>query len=608
MIAAIYARKSTDQNVSDEEKSVTRQIERARAYAERKSWIVADEHVYADDGISGAEFVKRPGFLRLMNALHPRAPFQVLIMSEESRLGREQIATAVALKQITDAGVRLFFYLEDRERTLNTATEKFMLSVANFAAEMEREKARQRTRDAMQRKASRGHVAGGKVYGYRNVRVADHVERVIVPDEAAILRRIFEEVAQGRGYARIAKSLNADAIPGPAFPRRRLWAMTGVRDMLFRELYRGRIVWGRRRNGVQPGRHHATPPGEWLTLDAPALRIIPEELWRAAHARIARTRAIYLRQNGGTLNGRPGAGHDSHNLLGGFLTCGECGGSMHAIKRPSRRGRPRVCYMCNNWRVNSPRQIRNPERPRGQGCGNSWSVPLGDLDVAVLGMLRNDVLTPDIIEAVVERAAALYAADPDAYAARRQACASEAEGLAGEIVRLTEAIASGGELSSLVAALKDRERRRADLLAQVEHLDGLAKAPTWADDVRAEIRRRLADWRGLLGREPEIARQILRKLLDGRLTLTPKVTSAGQCYELTGRATYGRLFEGVVATGVTAPAGYRTMRRCDSAWPCPPRRRTGVPSPAPRSSPARAPSSARASTASGASTRSAAAS
>ena len=40
-----------------------------------------------DDGISAAEFANRPGFLRLMNALKPRAPFHVLVMSEESRLG-----------------------------------------------------------------------------------------------------------------------------------------------------------------------------------------------------------------------------------------------------------------------------------------------------------------------------------------------------------------------------------------------------------------------------------------------------------------------------------------------------------------------------------------
>jgi DNA invertase Pin-like site-specific DNA recombinase len=62
MIAVIYARKSTDQNgVSDEEKSVTRQIEHASAYAAKKGWMALEEHVYVDDGISGAEFVKRPG-------------------------------------------------------------------------------------------------------------------------------------------------------------------------------------------------------------------------------------------------------------------------------------------------------------------------------------------------------------------------------------------------------------------------------------------------------------------------------------------------------------------------------------------------------------------
>jgi len=248
-------RKSTDQNINDDEKSVTRQIERARAYAERKGWTVADRHVYADDGISGAEFVKRPGFLRLMTALEPRPTFEALIMSEESRLGREQIETAYALKKITDAGVRVFFYLEDRERTLNGALDKVMLSLTNFAAEMERDKARQRTRDAMHRKASRGHVAGGKVYGYRNVRTVDHVKRQIVPEEAAVIRRIFEEIAAGRGFAKIAKGLNADAVPCPrAEDGHRMWAMTGVREMVFRDLYRGRLVWGRTRLD-RPPRH-----------------------------------------------------------------------------------------------------------------------------------------------------------------------------------------------------------------------------------------------------------------------------------------------------------------------------------------------------------------
>jgi len=106
----------------------------------------------------GAEFANRPGFLRLMNALKPRHAFQALVMSEESRLGREAIETAYALKQLVQAGVRVFFYLEDRERTLDSPSDKIMLSLTAFADELEREKARQRTCDAMVRKTRAGHV------------------------------------------------------------------------------------------------------------------------------------------------------------------------------------------------------------------------------------------------------------------------------------------------------------------------------------------------------------------------------------------------------------------------------------------------------------------
>jgi DNA invertase Pin-like site-specific DNA recombinase len=72
MITAIYVRKSTEQNVSDEGKSVTRQIEHARAYAARKGWTIDEAHVYADDGMSGAEFVKQRGLNALLAAMRQR--------------------------------------------------------------------------------------------------------------------------------------------------------------------------------------------------------------------------------------------------------------------------------------------------------------------------------------------------------------------------------------------------------------------------------------------------------------------------------------------------------------------------------------------------------
>ena len=57
MVTAIYARKSTEKTgVGDQQKSVTRQIYHATAYAAAKGWTVNTDHIYTDDGISGPEF------------------------------------------------------------------------------------------------------------------------------------------------------------------------------------------------------------------------------------------------------------------------------------------------------------------------------------------------------------------------------------------------------------------------------------------------------------------------------------------------------------------------------------------------------------------------
>jgi hypothetical protein len=44
-------------------------MDHATEYARRMGWSVDPAYVFVDDGISGAEFANRPGFLRLMNAV-----------------------------------------------------------------------------------------------------------------------------------------------------------------------------------------------------------------------------------------------------------------------------------------------------------------------------------------------------------------------------------------------------------------------------------------------------------------------------------------------------------------------------------------------------------
>jgi DNA invertase Pin-like site-specific DNA recombinase len=103
--AAIFARTAAS-NQAD----IARQIADARAYAARNGWVIADEHVYADDGFGGADFVRRPGLRRLLGVLGPPPPFDVLLISEPSRLGRVFRHTQDTLDRLARAGVRVVFY------------------------------------------------------------------------------------------------------------------------------------------------------------------------------------------------------------------------------------------------------------------------------------------------------------------------------------------------------------------------------------------------------------------------------------------------------------------------------------------------------------------
>jgi site-specific DNA recombinase len=555
MTAAIYARKSTDQSgVSDDQRSVARQVEHARAYAARKGWAVADEYVYVDDGISGAEFLNRPGFVRLMNALKPRAPFQVLVMSEESRLGREAIETAYALKQLVQAGVRVFFYLEDRERTLDSPTDKIMLSLTAFADELEREKARQRTYDAMQRKARAGHVTGGRLFGYDNVDVVgadgqrSHVERRINETEAEVIRQIFALCAEGYGVKAIAKRLNAAGAPSPRAQRGRSqsWAPSSVRDVLFRTAYNGVITWNQTRKRDRWGRQQQAnrPTEDWIRVPAPVLRIVSDEAWQAAHARLDAGRAIYLRGTEGRRFGRPAIGNPSPYLLTNLASCALCGDALRVRTRSHGSSRARF-YGCAGY------------HDRGV-CGNNQDIPMADADGVVIEALLDDLITPDIIADAVDGALALVAGDDGVEHRRRGLLEQEVGKVERERTRLSEAIAAGGELSGLLEALRAREGRLTALRTELAAISQPRGCQAFdAQRVRKELLALGQQWRQVLIEGPEHARPIIAKLLTGRVTFRPLERRR---WQLRGKGTLAGLFERVVfPAGMASPTGFEPV-------------------------------------------------
>jgi hypothetical protein len=261
---------------------------------------------------------------------------------------------------------------------------------------------------------------------------------VIHGPEAAIVRRLFAEIAQGCGFTRIAKRLTAEGVPSPYPGRGR--AATGVREMIFRPLYRGQIVYDKTRWQTKGGakRKVRVPEAEWIRVAAPSLAIVTEAEWQAAHRRLDRTRTICLRRTNGKLWGRTEAGLEAKYLLSGLVVCGVCGAAMHATnKRTSLRGAPQLYYVCRTHRV------------RGDLlCANAMSVPMTPLDTDVLAPLERDLLTADVIDAVVRRAVEIERGHPDDLAAQRERLQHRLRQTETELGRFTEAIRQFGPLAT----------------------------------------------------------------------------------------------------------------------------------------------------------------
>ncbi len=78
----------------------------------------------------------------------------------------------------------------------------------------------------------------------------------------------------------------------------------------------------------------------------------------------------------------------------------------------------------------------------------------------------------------------------------------------------------------------------------------------WLEKV---LRARLADWQGLLWRHVPQARQMLKKLLVGRLVCTPMSDGARRFYEFKGESPIGRILAGLVgAKALVSPTGFST--------------------------------------------------
>ncbi|MES9874183.1 MAG: recombinase family protein [Candidatus Sedimenticola sp. 6PFRAG7] len=557
--AAIYARKSNDDNDRTEDaKSITRQVKHGIEYAESKGWIVSDDLIFIDDGISGAEFNKRSGLSELRCAVDK---LDVVVMSELSRLGRDSTRTTAEIVNLTEAGKRIFFYLTDEEQVADDATTRLMLYVKSYTAEVEREKASQRVSDTLRKKFKDGHVVGGSVYGYDIIpvlaksvsgeEIKSHSEYQINECEAAVVNGIFEMYNDGFGLKKITKILNGDTkqehlearkrylnnkAPEPSKRSSGVWTPSAVRDILHRKTYLGLSEYGRKKRIYVGGSPKRVANPAYDKIEQHRLQIVPDELGEKVTYRLEEQARKYEASRGGKLpfSRSVGTANDSKYLLSGLCACSECNHSYVSLGGSTGSGknrRPKYRYGCTA-RANKGNTV----------CSNDHKVDLDELDTAVLSSIEKQVLSRQAVEYMLDKAEKLIAKQQKEKPDQSDQIASQLKSIEQELMRLVKMVAMGVESETLGAEIMGKEKEKKFLEEESVRITALKEVNSFdRAELRDHLTKRLKSFKGLMSKNVHGARKALQALLVEKITIRPITINGKKTVSFEGRTTVGRI-------------------------------------------------------------------
>jgi site-specific DNA recombinase len=311
--AAAYIRVSTLKQAR-KGYSLSEQRRGVEEYAAARGW---ELEVYVERGVSGRRADDRPELQRLLRELDR---FDVLIVPRLARFGRSMSDLFKLYEQLEAADVSLVSLHENFDT--GTATGRLLLGVLSVLSQFEIDVLAERVAEVSEAKASEGRYPGGRFppYGYRR---AEGGGLVVVPEQAAVVARMFRQAAAGASQREITAQLNAEGITTQNGGR---WTQGTTGRTLRAPVYyggvshKGRVV-------CEQGDHQP---------------IVDRELWdRVAQLRAARDKAP------GSGRGRRPAG--AHLFIGGLLRCG-CGAAMAPRTYPGGR----EVYRCSGRPDNKP--------------------------------------------------------------------------------------------------------------------------------------------------------------------------------------------------------------------------------------------------------------
>ncbi|WP_353315248.1 recombinase family protein, partial [Shimia sp. NS0008-38b] len=439
LLVALYARYSS---VLQDACSIEDQIRLCRAYAESKGWEVAA--VYIDKEMSG-QSAARPDYQRMLRDSKAGA-FDIVLAEAIDRLSRRTADVTDLCDQLAFRGQSLHAVNTGEITPIHAAV--FGMMAQQFSKDLGA-----KTKRGQVGSTHRGRVAAGMAYGY-DVSPGTDQNRVINEEKADVVRRIFEDFANGLAPAKIAAALNAERVSGPSGG---LWQSSTIRGnakrqtgILRNRAYIGQIIYGQMKFRKDPktGKRTSIPGPEPLVVDAPDLRILPQDLWDAVSDRlqsISREMATDP-ETGLALN----RAHRKKFLLSGLLKCGCCGGNM-AIQARDR-------YGCST-------------RKRKGTCDNATSITRVQVEGRVLASLKATLLAPENLQNFVSQVSKALTEQQKSAGGTQKGLEKAIIKLDVKITRMLDHIEDGAGHSAL---LKERlEQRQAERVALVADLDAL---------------------------------------------------------------------------------------------------------------------------------------
>ena len=444
---ALYARVSTSNQ--NQTQTIEQQLERLHNHVREQGWQLQEEHIFRDDGRSGAT-LNRPGLDRLRDAVRTRA-IEVVLITAPDRLARNYVHQMILLEEIEQAGCQVEFL----ERPMShDPHDKLLLQIRSAVAEYERELITDRMRRGRQAKYRAGLLLPWTrpPYGYRlGVETPRNPEEVRLEEsEAAVVREIYALYLQeGLSLCQLANHLQRQGIPTPS--GKTLWGLATLRAILRQPAYTGKVFAERyhyrkpriRRSATHPiGIPHDTaveqPSETWIFVGTiPA--IITQREYDLAKERLTHNQRFARRNN------------KAHAyLLRALVSCGVCQASC--LCRSLDKGKY-AYYVCSG-------KARTIHSRREEKCPSRFA-PAAQLDEVVWQDLCDLLQHPAHVAEALARAHGGHWL-PQELQARRQNLRTACLQLEKQIERLTEAYLAA------VIPLAEYQRRRADLEKKIQ--------------------------------------------------------------------------------------------------------------------------------------------